>query len=98
MKSKYEVNNSGIELIKVEDGYQLCTKKDYYKYVYPLFDNRAKPTISAAALETLSIIAYNPKITRSEIEAIRGVGSDGRSRKTGCSSVDLQCIKLQRIL
>ena len=36
-----------------------------------------KPNISNAALETLSIIAYNSKITRAEIEAIRGVGSDG---------------------
>lgn len=77
MKLKYDAEDSGIELIKVEDGYQLCTKKEYYDYIYPLFDNRAKPTISNAALETLSIIAYNPKITRAQIEAIRGVGSDG---------------------
>lgn len=77
MKTKYDSVNSGIELIKVEDGYQLCTKKELYEYIYPLFDNRTKPAISNAALETLSIIAYNPKITRSEIEAIRGVNSDG---------------------
>ena len=38
---------------------------------------RSKPNLSQAALETLSIIAYNPKITRAEIEAIRGVNSDG---------------------
>ena len=77
MKSKYDEQSSGIELIKIDDGYQLCTKKEYYDYIYPLFDNRAKPNISNAALETLSIIAYNPKITRSEIDAIRGVNSDG---------------------
>lgn len=77
MKIKYDSDNSGIELVKVEDGYELCTKKEYYEYIYPLFDNRTKPAISNAALETLSIIAYNPKITRSEIEAIRGVNSDG---------------------
>ena len=77
MKAKYDAETSGIELIKVDDGYQLCTKKEYYDYIYPLFDNRAKPNISNAALETLSIIAYNPKITRAQIEAIRGVGSDG---------------------
>ena len=77
MKIKYDSVNSGIELIKVEDGYQMCTKKEYYEYIYPLIDSRTKPNISNAALETLSIIAYNPKITRSEIEAIRGVSSDG---------------------
>ena len=77
IKNKFDSNSSGIELIKVEDGYQLCTKKEYYEYIYPLFDNRSKPSISNAALETLSIIAYNPKITRSEIDSIRGVNSDG---------------------
>ena len=77
LKERYNKNNSGLELIKVEDGYQLCTKKELYEYIYPLFDNRAKPTLSSSALETLSIIAYNPKITRSQIEAIRGVSSDG---------------------
>lgn len=77
MKLKYASEDSGIELIKIEDAYQLCTKKDLYEYIYPLFDNRAKPTISNAALETLSIIAYNPKITRAEIDNIRGVSTDG---------------------
>ena len=74
---KYKLEESGIELIKVNESYQLVTKKEYYEYVYPLLDNRIKPSLSNAALETLSIIAYNPKITRSQIENIRGVGSDG---------------------
>ncbi|MCL2383958.1 MAG: SMC-Scp complex subunit ScpB [Oscillospiraceae bacterium] len=77
MKASFEMQNRGIEIIKVESGYQLCTKKEYYEYIYPLFDSRNKPTLSNAAMETLSIIAYNPKITRSEIEQIRGVNSDG---------------------
>ncbi len=77
MKAEFEEQNRGIEIIKVDNGYQLCTKKEYYDYIYPIFDNRAKPNLSSAALETLSIIAYNPKITRAEIEQIRGVSSDG---------------------
>ena len=77
MKAEYETRNSGIEIIKVNDSYQLCTRKEYYEYVYPLFDNRSKPNISNAALETLAIIAYNPNVTRAEIEAIRGVNADG---------------------
>ena len=77
MKSEYEEQNRGIEIIKVENGYQMCSRKEYYDYIYPIFDNRAKPSLSAAALETLSIIAYNHKITRAEIEQIRGVNSDG---------------------
>lgn len=73
----YEQANRGIEIIKVEDGYQLATKKDMYEYLYPIFDKRSKPNLSQASMETLAIIAYNPKITRAEIEAIRGVNSDG---------------------
>ena len=77
LKLDFENQGRGIEIIKVDNAYQLCTKKEYYEYVYPLLDNRAKPTLSNAAMETLSIIAYNPKITRAEIESIRGVNSDG---------------------
>lgn len=76
MKTDYENENRGVEIIKIDNGYTLCSKKEFYDYIYPLFDNRAKPNISNAAMETLAIIAYNPKITRSEIEAIRGVNSD----------------------
>lgn len=77
MRVMLEEQNSSLEILKVEDGYQMCTKKEYYEFIYPLIDSRTKPNISNAALETLSIIAYNPKITRSEIEAIRGVSADG---------------------
>lgn len=77
MKNEYSKEERGIEIIKVENSYQLCTKKENYDYIYPVFDKRSKPNLSPAALEVISIIAYNPKITRAEIEAIRGVGSDG---------------------
>ena len=76
LKVEYENRNSSLEIIKIEDSYQMCAKKENYEWIYPLFDNRAKPSISAAAMETLSIIAYNPNITRAEIEQIRGVASD----------------------
>ncbi len=74
MKIDYE--NRGIEIIKIGNGYQLCSKKEYIEYIYPVLDKRLKPNLSNAALETLSIIAYNPKITRAEIEAVRGVNCD----------------------
>ena len=76
MQEEYKKEDSGIELISIENSYQLCTKKELYEYIYPILDKRSKPNLSNAALETLSIIAYNPKITRAEIEAIRGVSAD----------------------
>ncbi len=77
MKLEYEKEDRGIQIINVDGSYQLCTKKENYEYIYPVFDKRSKPNLSQAAMETLSIIAYNPKITRAEIESIRGVNSDG---------------------
>lgn len=77
MKLEYEKENRGIQIININGSYQLCTKKENYEYIYPIFDKRSKPNLSQAAIETLSIIAYNPKITRAEIESIRGVNSDG---------------------
>ena len=77
MKMDYKKEDRGIQIINVDGAYQLCTKKENYEYIYPVFDKRSKPNLSQAAIETLSIIAYNPKITRAEIESIRGVNSDG---------------------
>lgn len=76
MQEDYKAQNRGIEIIKVDDSYQLCTKKELYEYIYPIVDKRSKPNLSNAALETVAIIAYNPRITRAEIESIRGVGAD----------------------
>ena len=76
MQEDYREQSRGIEIIKVDDSYQLCTKKELYEFLYPILDKRSKPNLSNAALETLAIIAYNPKITRAEIEAIRGVNAD----------------------
>ena len=76
MQEDYKIQNRGIEIIKLEDSYQLCTKKELYEYLYPILDKRAKPNLSNAALETLAIIAYNPRVTRAEIESIRGVSAD----------------------
>lgn len=76
MQEDYREQSRGIEIIKVDDSYQLCTKKELYDFLYPILDKRSKPNLSNAALETLAIIAYNPRVTRAEIESIRGVGAD----------------------
>ena len=77
LKTDFEEEKRGIQIIKVNNGYQLCSIKENYEYIYQIIDKRNKPNLSQAALETLAIIAYNPKITRAEIESIRGVNSDG---------------------
>ena len=76
MQEDYKIQARGIEIIKIDNSYQLCTKKELHDFIYPVLDKRNKPNLSNAALETLAIIAYNPKIARAEIEAIRGVSAD----------------------
>jgi segregation and condensation protein B len=57
-------------------GWQFLTKKEFHKTVAQLNGEKFLKRLSTAALETLSIIAYKQPITKSEIEAIRGVSSD----------------------
>ena len=78
METKYENDPSrGIRIIKLEDSYQLCTKREYYDYVKTLRDKKRRASLSNAGLEVLSVIAYNQPVTRSALEFIRGVNSDG---------------------
>lgn len=78
METKYENDSSrGIRIIKLEDSYQLCTKREYYDYVKTLRDKKRRASLSNAGLEVLSVIAYNQPVTRSALEFIRGVNSDG---------------------
>ncbi len=76
LKEEYKNLYRGVEIIRINDAYEMCTKKEYYEYIYPIIDKRSKPNLSNAALETLAIIAYNEGVTRAEIEQIRGVNSD----------------------
>lgn len=76
MKEEYKKDNRGIELISINNGYTLASKKKLHEYIYQIIDKRVKPNLSQAALEVLAIIAYNPRISRAEIENIRGVNSD----------------------
>ena len=68
--------DSSIVLSKTENGYALVTNKEYYEYVSLFIENTKRQNLSTSALEVLTIIAYNPKITKAEIESIRGVNSD----------------------
>ncbi len=80
LQEKYK-GNAGISLVKVAGGIQLVTNKKYYDYVAKFVENNKKENLSPSALEVLSIIAYNSKITKSEIESIRGTNSDSQVSK-----------------
>lgn len=82
MQSEYENDESrGIKILRLEDSFQLCTKTEYYGYIRTVAEKRSKVSLSNAALEVLSIVAYNQPVTRGSIEFIRGVNSDGSLSK-----------------
>lgn len=75
LEKEYASLGRGLEIVRVEDGYQLASKKEYHEYIYPMFSKGTKPTLSQASLEVLSIIAYNSRATKADVDTIRGVDS-----------------------
>ncbi len=73
---KYNSEFYPFELRQSGGGWQFLTKKDYHKTIAQLNGDKFLKRLSAAALETLAIIAYKQPVTKGEIEAIRGVSSD----------------------
>ena len=89
MMDKYENEDRGIKIIELEGSFQLCTKEEYYDNLIRIFSQPRRYTLTDAALETLSIIAYKQPVTKIEIEKIRGVNSDRSVNKL----VELELVK-----
>lgn len=89
MMDKYENEDRGIKIIELEGSFQLCTKEEYYDNLIRICSQPRRYTLTYAALETLSIIAYKQPVTKIEIEKIRGVNSDRSVNKL----VELELVK-----
>ena len=76
MQEDYESEDRGIRLISLDGAYQLCTKPEYYEYIRKATGKIKSYELTDVLIETLSIIAYKQPITKTHIEAIRGVKSD----------------------
>ncbi len=76
MMEQYKKKEHGIQIIELEDSYQMCTKKEMYEYLIQVAKQPKKHILTDVLLETLSIIAYKQPITKIEIEKIRGVKTD----------------------
>lgn len=77
MMEKREAENFGVEIIRVDDCYQMATKLDYAGPIHRAMDIRRNLPLTPAAMETLAIIAYNQPVTKGYIEKVRGVDSGG---------------------
>lgn len=70
----------GIELLKIAGGFRFYTKAHYEQYLRRFAEDATNSRLSGAALETLSIVAYQQPISRSRVATIRGVNSDAVMR------------------
>jgi len=76
MKSSFEREGRGLQIVQLAGNYQLATLPEHATYFERLAYSPTRSSLSQAALETLSIIAYRQPITRIEVEEIRGVKSE----------------------
>lgn len=77
LKEEYERDHRGFYIIDILEGYQICSRPEYYNYIQEILGEQRKQPLSNAAMEALAIIAYKQPITKGQIEHIRGVNSDG---------------------
>ncbi len=77
LKDEYEKAQRGMILMEIAGGYQMLSNSNYANYIRNFYKTKHKEKLSKPALETLAIIAYKQPVTRSDVEIIRGVNSDG---------------------
>lgn len=75
MKEEYDRPESGLQLLQLEDRWQLATKDQFAQPIKILLDKKKNTPLSQAAMEVLAIIAYNQPVSRSFIEQVRGIDS-----------------------
>ena len=76
LMKRYETGKKGMQIIALENSYQMCTRSEYYENLIRVACAPKKQVLSEVVLETHSIIAYKQPVTKLEIEKIRGVKSD----------------------
>ena len=77
LEEKYRREDSGLTLLILEESVQLSTKTEYAETVRSILDMRRNMPLSQAALEVLSVIAYNQPVTKAFVEQVRGVDCTG---------------------
>ncbi len=73
LNGNYRQMNCAFQIEEIAGGFQMMTRPEFSSYLQQLYKVRSESKLSAAALETLAVIAYKQPVLRAEIEAIRGV-------------------------
>ena len=77
LNQTYKRQSHSFEIISISGGYRLVSREEFEHYIKLMLSSSDNFTLSSAAMDTLSIIAYKQPLSRYEIEAIRGVDSSG---------------------
>ncbi|HPD87896.1 MAG TPA: SMC-Scp complex subunit ScpB [Oscillospiraceae bacterium] len=77
LAARYEKNDSAIELLRLDDCWQLCSRREYAPDIRSALELKRSIPLSQAALEVLAVIAYNQPVTRGFVEQVRGVDCSG---------------------
>lgn len=77
LKAEYDRDSRGFNIIDISEGYQICSRPEYYTYIREILGEQRNQPLSNAAMEALAIIAYKQPVTRGMVEKVRGVNSDG---------------------
>jgi segregation and condensation protein B len=75
LERRYNVSDSGIQVLRLNKGYQLATREEFTEQVKKSLENRRQAPLSQPAMEVLAITAYNEPVTKSFIEQVRGIDS-----------------------
>ncbi|WP_020535113.1 SMC-Scp complex subunit ScpB [Lewinella cohaerens] len=81
LRERYAAPGYAFEIVEIGGGYQFLTKGAYHNTVGVFLRQTTHKRLSRSALETLSIVAYRQPVTKSELEAIRGVSCDYAMQK-----------------
>jgi len=77
LRSRYDAETRPLMIVEVGGGYRMVTRAELHPWLVRLARSRSKSRLSRPAMETLAIVAYRQPISRPEIDAVRGVNSDG---------------------
>lgn len=75
LNKRYEEAGSALRAKVLGKSYQLCTEKEFAPYIRAAMENKKGAVLSNAAMEVLTIVAYNQPVTKSFIEHVRGIDS-----------------------
>lgn len=77
LSEEYDQRQSGMKIVEIAGGYQMLSNPGYAGYIRDFYKTKHKEKLSKPSLETLAIVAYKQPVTRTDVELIRGVNSDG---------------------